>query len=151
MRIEESEFVVPSIENLMPQKDIELDGQQYRIYLEENINAPDRCFGVSSTDNPQDIKLFQIAIADGDKNMSRLPLAAINIENRETAENLLRTALEIVKGLTGKTGNIQMADLTKKLEIKNNSFHMTYQPPTAGIANMREQYEKRVVKRIYGY
>ena len=111
MRIEESEFVVPSIENLMPQKDIELDGQQYRIYLEENINGTDRCLGVSSTDNPQDIKLFQIAIADGDKNMSRLPLASVNIENKETAENLLRTALDIVKGLDRKAVSIRMIDV----------------------------------------
>lgn len=154
MGLEDIEAKVIGIENLMPQRDIQLENSNYRVYLEENVKDTDRCFGLSSIDDPSDIKLFQITTEMGNnKNFSKQLLSELDIQDEGTAKYLLKNALEIVNGTKEKlaNGNILMKDLLKTVAVGKNNYILSYQPPTAGVVNMREQYMKRVMGRIYGY
>lgn len=154
MGIEHFELKVASLENLMPQKDVELeDGTKYRVYLEENVRGTDRCFGVSSTDNPNDIKLFQITTdMANNKDYSKLNLSKLDIEDDNTVKHILKNTLDIVNNTKENIGNqeIKIKDLSKTITIKETNYILTYQPPTTGIVNMRKQYEEKVTRRIYG-
>lgn len=154
MGIEDFELKFASLENLMPQKDIALeDGTKYRVYLEENVRGTDRCFGVSSTDNPNDIKLFQITTdMANNKDYSKLNLSELDIEDDNTVKHILKNTLDIVNNTKENIGNqeIKIKDLSKTIAIKETNYILTYQPSTTGIVNMRKQYEEKVTRRIYG-
>lgn len=154
MGIEDFELKFASLENLMPQKDVELeDGTKYRVYLEENVRGTDRCFGVSSTDNPNDIKLFQITTdMANNKDYSKLNLSKLDIEDDNTVKHILKNTLDIVNNTKENIGNqeIKIKDLSKTIAIKETNYILTYQPSTTGIVNMRKQYEEKVTRRIYG-
>jgi hypothetical protein len=45
---------------------------------------------------------------------------------------------------------VSTRDLAKFIKIKDNGFLLSYKPPTVG-TNMREEYRKEVINRIYGY
>ncbi len=150
-KVNEPQFVVLGIENLMPQRDIEMeDGNKYRVYLEEKVRDTDRCFGISSTDDPRDIKLFQITTGmDSNKNFSMHTLAELDITNDEVAKYLLINGLEIVNDLRNKGMDVKMTDFSKTIAVGNQNYILTYQPPTAEPINMRQQYIERVTRRIY--
>ena len=153
MSLENIEIREIGIENLMPQRNVELEGTTYRVYLEEKVVDSDRCFGVSSINDPSDIKLFQITTdMDSNKNLSKLNLSELDIEDEQTAKYLLTNALDIRNRTIDelKNGNIQMKNLAKTIAIGNKNYVLSYQPLTGGIVNMREQYCNRVMRRIYG-
>lgn len=145
--IEESSVV--GLENLMPQRDVVFEDTTYRIYLEEKVNGTDRCFGISSPEQPENIKLFQITTPLGtDKNTSFPLLSNIDIENDNTVNTLLEACHSVFKRV-GKTKTIrELEELQERIKINDDDFDLTYQPATAGIVNLREQYEKRVIRRI---
>lgn len=151
MGIEELEYAAPGLEYLMPQREINgEDGKTYRVYLEEEVVGTDRCFAYSKPEEPSNIFLFQLTSQSGNSYLMKEELKTINIEDDPTAKNLLNHALKIYEETKTKTGekDLSMKDFAKTIAVGRTNFTIAYQPPTAGSVNIREQYEKRVLRRI---
>jgi len=154
MGFQEREFKVAGIENLMPQRELEEEGVKYTLHLEEKVKGTDRCFAYNISNNPSDLHLFQITTEVINNNeLTRLYLSELNIHDDFTAKNLFKHAKEIFTKTKDKASDkdLTMKEFSKTFAVGSRNYIITYQPPTAGAINMREQYEKRVMKRIYGY
>jgi len=154
MGFEETEFKVAGIENLMPQRELEEEGVKYTLHLEEKVKGTDRCFAFNKSDDTSDLHLFQITTEVINNNeLTRLYLSELNINDDFTAKNLFKHAKEIFTETKDKASDkdLAMKEFSKTFAVGSRNYIITYQPPTAGAINMREQYEERVMKRIYGY
>ena len=153
MGFQETEVKVAGIENLMPQRELEEEGVKYTLYLEEKVKGTDRCFAYNNSNNPDGLHLFQITTDVNDNGLTKKDLSELDINDDSTAEILLEYSLELSTETRKKASdkNLTMKDLSRTFAVGGRNYIITYQPPTAGAINMREQYEERVMRRIYGY
>ena len=147
------EIKIVSIENLMPQRDIEVDGVMHRVYLEEQVKGMDRCFAYSEPNDPSNIRLFRITTEVSDNQpLSIQYLSELDINDDNTVRDLFNIAHQIYlerKGtVSDKDATVQ--NLSKTVAIESKNYSIMYQPPTTGEFNMREQYKRKVMNRIYG-
>jgi len=155
MGFQETEVKVADLENLMPQRELEInENEKYTLHLEEEVKGTDRCFAFNKSDDPSNLHLFQITTEVINNNeLTRLYLSELNINDDVTAKILLEHAKEVFDTISKKPldGDFAIKEFSKTFAVGSRNYTITYQPPTAGAINMREQYEKRVMKRIYGF
>ena len=147
----EVDIVELKLSQLLPSTDIELDNKNYRVHIEEKTTATDRCLGVSNTENPDDLSLFKITCeTENHPEVDKEKLQEIDlIGNKDTANYLLETALEIKNRVNGKNPlQVPRNAFSKTIAIGSNNYIFELQPPTAGPRNQRKDYEERVTNRI---
>ncbi len=152
MSLEDMEIRVPDIEDLMPQRDIKLEDDTYRVYLEEKVVETDRCFGIRKIDDSKDIQLFQITTGTrSDQGDPRIALSKLSIQDDDTAEFLLKNAIDLLHRSEKMlfVAQMKMGDFSKQISINNDNYLLTHQIDTRGAINLRDQYSARVKKRIY--
>ena len=149
-----TEIKVASIENLMPQRELEVDGITHTVYLEQEVKGLDRCFAYSQPNNPSNIHLFRITTEIiNNQPLSMQYLSELNINDDNTAKILFNNAHQLYLEKKGSVSDkdATVLNLSKTIAIGSKNYSIMYQPPTTGEFNMREQYERRVMNRIYGY
>ncbi|MBP6976328.1 hypothetical protein KBB42_01925 [Candidatus Dojkabacteria bacterium] len=147
------EIKVVSIENLMPQRDIEVDGVMHRVYLEEQVKGMDRCFAYSDPNDPSNIRLFRITTEIiNNQPLSIQYLSELDINDDNTVRDLFNIAHQIYLETKGTLSekDATVPNLSKTIAIGSKNYSIMYQPPTTGEFNMREQYKRKVMNRIYG-
>lgn len=148
-----TEIKVASIENLMPQREIEVNGITHTVYLEQEVKGLDRCFAYSDPNDPSNIRLFRITTEIiNNQPLSIQYLSELDINDDNTVRDLFNIAHQIYlerKGtVSDKDATVQ--NLSKTVAIESKNYSIMYQPPTTGEFNMREQYKRKVMNRIYG-
>lgn len=147
------EIKVVSIENLMPQRDIEVDGVMHRVYLEEQVKGMDRCFAYSDPNDPSNIRLFRITTEIiNNQPLSIQYLSELDINDDNTVRDLFNIAHQIYLETKGTLSekDATVPNLSKTIAIGSKNYSIMYQPPTTGEFNIREQYKRKVMNRIYG-
>jgi len=148
-----TEIKVASIENLMPQREIEVNGITHTVYLEQEVKGLDRCFAYSDPNDPSNIRLFRITTEIiNNQPLSIQYLSELDINDDNTVRDLFNIAHQIYLETKGTLSekDATVPNLSKTIAIGSKNYSIMYQPPTTGEFNMREQYKRKVMNRIYG-
>jgi len=113
-------------------------------FFEPDTVGTDRCFAYESRNG---LRVFQIALLGGNKNLSETALSCIDFEDPYLLKDLVCIGAQIISEEPAEVRNLK--DLSAEIEIEGYTFVMTHQSARTKITGttLFENYAKRVIKR----